>query len=248
MSKMVALNQQAHSNIHVLADKVEEQAADLHMVPVVTSEWLKLVAQFPILFTKHVQTGHFICVALMGFEPGENLFWQQAKFHSVYLPLNIARLPFFVGQDEHSGDNYVLCIDEQSEVISGHHGQSLFTADGQASDYLRNTQAKMAQLVQGEKDTKALLDMLLTHKLLVPLALDITFENGQSKILKGLYGIDEEKLNGLPADVLLALQASGYLQLIYTQIASLAQIYVLIDKQNKRQQQSSPWFGATQSN
>lgn len=245
MSKMVAVNQQTHKHIQVVPEKVEEQAADLHMVPVVTNEWLKLVAQFPILFTKHVETGRFSCVALMGLKPGENLFWSDAQFNTVYVPLNIARLPFFAGQDEQSNGNFVLCIDEHSEVIARHHGHALFVDNGQPSDYLKQAQANLAQLVQGEKDTEALLEILLTYNLLVPLSLDITFENNQSITLNGLYGIDEDKLAALSDDRLLSLQASGNLQLIYTQIASLAQIYVLIDKQNKRHQHVSPWFQAT---
>lgn len=242
MTKMVALNHKTHARIRVVTEKIAEQAADLHMVPVVTNEWLKLVAEFPILFTKHAPTGRFICVALMGFDHDENLFWDDAQFNSVYVPLNIARLPFYVGQDELSNGNYVLCIDEHSDVISTRQGQMLFSEDGQASDYLNQIQANLAQLVQGEKDTEALIEMLLENKLLVPLALDVIFENHQAKTLKGFYGIDEDQLAALAEDKLLALQANGQLQLIYTQIASLAQIYVLIDKQNKRHKQISPWF------
>lgn len=52
MTKIVALSRSAHLNVGIFQDQVDEKIADLHMVPVVTSEWLKLAAHFPIIFAK----------------------------------------------------------------------------------------------------------------------------------------------------------------------------------------------------
>ena len=86
---------------------------------------------------------------------------------------------------------------------------------------------------------------MLKFKLLLPLALDITFANKQSSQVKGLYSIDEDKLQALSGEQLAELNQAGYLQAAYTQLASLGQIYTLIDRKNKRMASPSPWFKAS---
>ena len=244
MTRLVAIDNHIHRNLTVDPAKAQEMGADLHMLPVVTSEYLKLVVQFPILFTKNADTGQFVSVALMGFQPGENLFWQEAKLETLYTPLNISRHPFFVGKDEQSGDNYVMCIDTDSAAVSDTHVEPLFDQQGKASDYLKGAQDTLSQLIAGERDTLAFIQTLNELQLLVPLTLEITFENGESTKVKGMYSVDEDKLGVLSADELKRLRDAGYLSLIYTQIASLGQIYALIDKKNQRNNQTSPWFKA----
>jgi hypothetical protein len=246
MAKLVALNSQAHNMLRVNTEKIAEHGADLQMIPVVISEFLKLVVQFPILFSKNVETGQFVCVALMGLEEDENLFWQNAQFNSIYIPLNIARQPFFVGQDEQSGDDYVVCIDLQSNTLSESPSEGkqelLFDPQGAASVYLQTAQSLLAQLINGEQQTTEFIQTLLIHELLVPLSLDITFEDNRSCKINGLYSVDEDKLASLDVGVLTELNAKGLLQPIYTQLASLGQIYALIDKQNRRNAETSPWL------
>lgn len=245
MTTLVALENETHSQLKVDIAQVEEVGADLHMLPVVISEFQELVVQYPILFAKHEETGRFQCVALMGLEEGENLFWQGGKSHSIYTPLNIARHPFFLGQDESSGDNFVICIDEDSPSVSALRGESLFDDSGKATEFLNRAQSILAALLQGEKHTNDWIECLVELELLVPLTLDITFENNDTKQIKGLYSVDEDKLNGLAAEELKSLQQSGALSAIYTQLASLGQIYALIDRKNRRLSKGSPWFKAS---
>lgn len=244
MSKLVALNPLHHRHLKVDTKKVEEYGADLHMIPVGVNEFAKIVAQFPILFTKNAQTGQFNCIALTGFEEGENLFWQNAQFDSVYIPLSVMRQPFFVGQDEQSGQDYVMCINELSSVLSKTEGEALFDENGQATPFLAQAQECLAQLVSGEQQTFDYIQMLNDLKLLVPLSLEFTFVDDQSRKIQGLYSIDEDKLKQLDGKTLEKLNSSGSLQLMYTQIASLAQIYVLLNKKNQKLGEVDPWFSA----
>ena len=103
-------------------------------------------------------------------------------------------------------------------------------------------QSMLAQLIQGEKQTKEFIQKLLMQELLVPLSLDITFEDGHKSLIKGLYSVDEDKLAELESAVLIDLHNRGWLQAIHTQLASLGQIYALIDRRNKRQAEANPWF------
>lgn len=241
---VVALHPTAHRQLRIDASIAAEQGADTHMFPVVLSEFAQLVVQYPILFSKNSDTGQFVCVTLMGLEQGENLFWQQGEFDALYLPLNIERQPFTVGIDEQQDNAAVICVDTHHPSVA-ESGEPLFTEDGQPSALLQDKQQALGQLIQGEQATQAFLDKLLALDLLVPLKLDITFENQDSAQINGMYSIDEEKLNALSAEQLAELQKAGYLQPIYTQLASVAQVYRLIDLKNRRNREVSPWFKAS---
>lgn len=242
MVKLVALDKSAHQHLKIEPARVEEMGADLHMVPVVPSEFQKLVVDYPIMFSKNTETGHFVCVVLLGLEEGENLFWQAGEFNSIYIPLNITRHPFFVGEGDIHDTQPVICIDVESPILSEFHSEPLFDSEGQVSPYLQNAQSILAELIHGEQQATELIEQLLKHDLLVPLKLDIVFENGNAKQIKGMYSVDEVRLDRLDAESLLQLQNSGALQAIYTQLASLSQIYALIDKKNKRQSRPSLWL------
>lgn len=242
MAKLVALDNQSHRNIRVDTSKVEEAGADLNMVPAFVTEFLKLVVHYPILFSKNAETGQFVCIALLGFEEGQNLFWKNAKWNSIYTPLSITRHPFFVAEDDLINGNYLVCIDMDNQAVNQKHGERLFNSDGQTTRFLELAQSSLIELLEGEKQTTELIEVLLSLDLLVPLALDITFNDGENKMIKGIYTVDEDKLDNLTRDGFETLKNSGFLQSVYTQIASLGQIYTLIHNKNLRDEQLSPWL------
>lgn len=242
MAELSLLNPNTHQDLKIDQNKVEEIGADLHMIPVVVSEFMQLIVHFPILFTKKVDTGQFSCVCLTGLQEGENLFWQNASFHAIYIPLNVTRHPFFVGQDESLSQNQVICINTECDSVSKSTGQALFDDIGQPTQFLTNAQNKLAQLLEGEKQTAAFIDSLNEFELLTPLSLDITYESGEKAVLRGLYTIDEDKLNQLDSASLAIMYQREHLQLSYTQIASLGQIYALINMKNQRKSQPSAWL------
>lgn len=231
MSQFVALHNQLHQSLRIDTQHIEALGAHQNMVPVVLSEFLKLVVHYPIVFTKNAETGNFACVALLGFAPGENLFWNQNQWHSIYTPLHIMRQPFFVGEDQ---GNSIICIDTESACLTSGSGEAIFDLQGQETGYLQQVKTRLAELINGEPQTLQFCKTLLDLNLLMPLALDINFANHQQQRVQGLYTINEETLAQLNAEQLLTLQQQGYLKSIYTMIASLGQIYALIQKKNDR--------------
>lgn len=231
MTKFVALHNQLHQSLRVNASQIEALGAQERMVPVVISEFLKLIVDYPLVFTKSADTGRFICVALLGFEEGENLFWQDNRWNSIYVPLNIQRQPFFIGKEN---DQTIVCIDTESACLASGQGDALFTQQGEETLFLQQAKARLAELVNGEQQTQEFIQWLMELKLIMPLSLDITFANQKTQRVQGIYTIDEEKLSGLQHEQLLGLQEREYLKPIYTMIASMAQLYALIDKKNKR--------------
>ena len=97
MANIVAVDNKNHKNVQIDTGKLGLHGAKLNMVPVVMSEFSSAAVQYPLAITKNEDTGKFVCVALLGFEVGENLFWENGDWQGLYLPLQIRRQPFFVG-------------------------------------------------------------------------------------------------------------------------------------------------------
>ena len=236
MAHLVALDNTAHRQVRVDSGRVEAAAAALNMVPVVLSEFLKLVVQYPIAFTKDKDTGRFACVALFGFHDNENLFVDADKWDAIYVPLQVSRQPFFLGKAADKpgeDDHFVVCIDIEHAGIGG-DGERIFDADGQETAYLEEAKGRLAELLGGEAPTRQFIDTLLHLKLLVPMQLEITFENGETTQIQGLYTIDDARLEHLDGETITGLHAQGFLGPVYTMLASLGHVYAMIDRRNKR--------------
>lgn len=239
MAQLITIDNKNHLNLKVDANKAELHGADLHLIPAVMSEFSNMAVQYPLVITKNADTGQFVCAAMLGFEAGENLFWRDGQWQGLYLPLQIRRQPFFVGnpEDNHQqavlGD-YVVCFDSDSPAVSPDDGQALFDIDGVETEYFQQAKSCLAQLLQGELANKNLLEQLESLDLLQVMQMEVTFANQQSTTLNGLYTIDAEKLAALSSEAIKNLHKAGLLQAIYTLIVSLGQIHHLIDLKNKQ--------------
>jgi hypothetical protein len=247
MSRLVLLDPRIHRDLKVDPAKVEAHGAFERSVPVVLSEFQKLAVQYPILITKNTETGQFVCVSIFGFEEGENLFWQDGTWNAIYVPLNVTRQPFFAGENDsaqegHEQDQFVVCVDVESDSVQEVGGEALFDESGAATDYLQRMQSTLAQLLEGEAQTRKFLQKLKELNLLTPMTLEITFVNDQPQRVAGAYTIDETRLQGLSQEALFELHSQGYLHPIYAMIVSLGQLYSLIEKKNASITQGSQWF------
>ena len=261
MSSLVLLEKSRHQGLKIDVEKAEAHAADERMMPVVMSEFLKLAVHYPIVVTKNAETGSFVCVALLGFEKGENLFWKNQGWDAIYTPLNVQRQPFFVGNDSDSeaaqsgsekSERFVICLNSASDSLvkntaaaersDARQVRSLFHEDGSETDYLQRIRTVLSELLTGEQQTRQFVATLAEMKLLTPVALDITFANGDAQRVEGIYSIDEEGLNSLSGEAILQLRSSGYLSSIYTMLVSLGQLYSLIERKNRMLEKGSAWF------
>ncbi|VUD64984.1 hypothetical protein TDB9533_03450 [Thalassocella blandensis] len=233
MQKLVALHAQEHKHFKIKTEAVESVGSHERMIPVVMSEFIKLSVQYPIVFTKNIETGQFVLVALMGFEERENLFWKNDEWDAIYVPLNVTRQPFFIGADAQT-KQHLICIDIASPCISMEEGESIYQQDGSESEYMNTIRNRLSELFRGEQEAAGFIDILGKLDLLVPLSLDISFANESHHQVQGVYTIDEEKLQALDKATIGELHAAQYLRPIYTMINSLSHIYGLIQRKNQR--------------
>ena len=237
MAHLVLLDKTAHRHITINSGLVEVLGGALNMVPVVLSEFLKLVVQYPIAFSKDRDTGRFVCVALFGLHDNENLFVDNGRWDAIYIPLHVTRQPFFLGKASDNPDaseQFVVCIDAGHASIQADSGEAIFDAEGNETAYLEKMKEGLAELLNGELPTQQFIDTLARLKLLVPMQLEITFDNMEATQVDGLYTIDEARLDALSADDIASLHAKRYLGPIHTMLASLGHLYSMIDRRNKR--------------
>jgi len=207
MANVQILNGEAHHALRIRTESAAQFGEAVRFVPVVVSEMTHLVLHHPVFFSKDADTGVFYCGAMMGFDEGENLFLGKRAPADAYRPLNLQRGPFFTAGNE-------LAIDLDHPRVGQGTGQALFQPTGAAT-------------------TKAFIDTLLQHKLIEPISLDLSFDDGTRRDVVGLYTISQDTLHQLADTVVIDLFRRGYLKLVYLMIASVRHVTVLARIKNR---------------
>lgn len=239
MAHLVAIEPARHPQLYVLPEQVDVHAAGQNLIPVVPAELTHVATELPLVLAKSGETGQFVLAALAGFAPQENLLVRDGRWQGLYLPLQIQRQPFFVGRETTASDDYVVCIDMDSPATGQSQplppgAEPLFLPDGSETEFYRQAKLRLVQLLQGEQQRDALIDVLLQCQLLRPMSLDITFADHSSTRLNGLYSIDADKLAALAPEQVVQLHQQGHLAAIYAIVGSAAQIYGLIARKNQQ--------------
>ena len=97
----------------------------------------------------------------VGFEVNENVFYQKGQWQGHYTPLNMRKAPFSVTATSKELDQFALCLDESSELVSATEGEALFTDSGEQSDFLKAKQKEITALIEKTFITDALIKLLI---------------------------------------------------------------------------------------
>jgi hypothetical protein len=227
VTQIVPLNSQTHRSLQVQAEAAARYGDNQRFVPLVVSEFSLCAVHYPVLLSKDADTGGFYCGAMLGFDPGENLFLEEGKGHDAYRPLNLQRGPFYTAGEE-------LAIDLDHPRVTTPGGQALFDEAGAPTAYLKSILQLMQDLRPGLERTKAFVQTLAELKLIAPVAIGVSFDDGTSRDVEGLYTVDQEVLRGLPDATVVNLFRRGYLQLMYLMLGSLKQVPLLAQRKNRR--------------
>ena len=99
-------------------------------------------------------------------------------------------------------------------------------------DALRRVQSAIGNLHQGLEPTDALIQRFLDYKLLEPIDISLSFDNGETLRLDGLYTVSLDRLHALPDASVLTMFRCGDLQLAYAQSASVRHLRTLARRRN----------------
>ncbi|MET3663410.1 SapC family protein [Caulobacter sp. 1776] len=199
-----------------------------HFVQVVASEFVAAAAVCPIFLTKNAETGRFYAGAMFGFEPGENLLRGDEASRQMFTPLDLERAGFYVADDN------AIAVDPAHPRFASAQGAALFDSDGQPSQPLRRVQHALAQLGAGVPATDAFIQALVEARLVEQVDVDLSFDDGRTLNLAGLYTVSLDALGALEDAVALDFFRRGYLQLIYAMSGSLKQVSRLAKLRNDK--------------
>lgn len=222
MSSLERLNPQDHGHLRLRPRSGPEP----HFVQIVPVEFPAAAACCPILFSKDSSSGAFYAGAMLGLKPGESALRDIAN-RGGFEPLNLQREGFFV-----SGEHIV--IDRGNPRFSESEGEPLFDEALQPSIALRRIQRVLRQLHEGTTQADVFIRNLVELKLVEPIDISLSFDDGERLTLQGLYTVSRDALRDVGDAEVVRLFRSGHLQLALTMAGSLNQLRILAQLRNRR--------------
>lgn len=199
-------------------------AAHEAVAPLVAQELPRACLHLPLAFI--AQGEAFAPVAVLGLQPGQNLFvTPDGRWAGGYIPAAYRGHPFALAQ---TPDNQlVLCVDADSGLVSASEGELFFDKQGQPAQAVKDVLDFLQQVHANRPATQRLCAALQAEEgLIVPWPLTLKSDKGEQTV-QGLCRIDEAKLNALDSDALTRLHRAGALPIAYCQLLSMQHIQTL---------------------
>lgn len=236
MANHAVLTAEAHRDLRIRTDTGAALGDGVMACLTVPEEFRRVQVEFPILFRLNDTRDRFSALALFGFENGENLFLEGARWTADYRPLALAIQPLLIGGAAPGApmDQVHIDLDSPRIATGADEGVRLFDDDGRPSPFLDTAVEKLSQLHHGHQASDAFFAALQRYELLEPMTLEITLDDGSTNRLVGFHIIDEAKLQALDGAALADLHGAGHLLPIFMAVASLGKLETLIARKNRR--------------
>lgn len=225
--KVVPVNYERHSSKKIKPVDNFRFASKFHIAYLTMHEFVRAAAIYPLVFIEDKEKDQFRPVAMLGLDAGENLFiGDNGRWDASYIPAIIRRYPFALSSVG-EGKQYLVCIDEESELVSDTEGSPMFTDKGEPTQVIENVKKYLSELQQMDTITQEFCKFLAEHNLFVPLNMRVR-QDDKVKNISGCYVINEERLNNLSDELFIGVRNKRYLPAIYAQLTSLSQIERLV--------------------
>src|SRR3546814_7572540 len=119
MTRHAVLDNKTHRDLRIRTDAGAERGDDIMATLTVPSEFRRVQAHFPILFRRETGRDDFTALAMFGFQTGENLFLDGARWDAGYRPLSLAIGPFLIGRP--AGGEGPGQVDRKSTRLNSSH-------------------------------------------------------------------------------------------------------------------------------
>jgi len=232
MPNHVAVNPKDHKDLRILVERSEAMGDGVMGCITFPEEFRNLQNHYPILFQLNQERSEFTCLAVLGFENGENLYLNDGKWDARYVPIAMDVQPFIIGKAPGDDEERKVVVDLDSPRLGDGEGQRVFDEHGVATTYLENISKKLAYLDDGYQKSGAYVDCLKKYDLLEPLSIDVTLKDGSKNRLMGFHTIHEERFRKLNGKALEEFQEKGYLMPSFMMLASLSNLANLIQRKN----------------
>ena len=198
-----------------------------HMVQIVVPEIESAAACCPVFLAKSPETGRFAIVAVFGFEPGEVLVEGAETGNAAFIPLDLQRQGFFAADDS-------IAVDLAHPRFAAGGTIPLFDAMGSPTDEMRLVQRAIGVLMGQAAPTEAFIAALVEQRLVEPVDVSLSFDDGRTIALNGLYTVSGEALAALDDADIVRLFRGGWLQAALALRGSLHQVGLLARRRNER--------------
>lgn len=221
--RLVPVTKDRHARTMVRRIDSYAFAAGFQLATVTAHEFMRSATAYPLVFIGDEAGDGPKPVALLGLEPGENLFVDQSgRWQAGYIPAVVRRYPFALSATAQA-DQFAICIDEGSPLVGDVEGEPLFDQGGNPTEVLENVKQYLAELHQLDVRTGEFCRFLREHGLFSPLKMTVT-RGTESRTITGSHVVNEERLAGLPDEVFLELRRRNYLPAIHAHLVSLGHI------------------------
>jgi hypothetical protein len=218
-----ALNAHRHAALRLRVGSAFHYAAGLHMAALMQPEFARAGALYPIVFVEDRDNDTFRPMALLGLQPGENVFVDgEGRWCASYIPAVVRSYPFALAR-AHRPDRFTVCIDAASDLFSTTEGTPLFDAAGLPTAALDTAQQHLGELWRMQRQTDAFVRTLAERNLFTPLTVRV-LRGEQALEVAGAYVVNEQRLDGLSDERLFALRRHGWLASVYAHLGSLLQM------------------------
>lgn len=234
MSDHAVLTVEAHRTLRVHGARGTAFGDGVMCCVTVPDEFRRVQNEYVILFRLNHEHDSFAAMALFGFENGENLYLEGARWDARYRPLAMEIQPFLIGRPAPDSPERHVHIDMASPRIAGEDGIALFDDLGQPTPYLQRATEQLGDLDAGYRRSADFFAALRRHDLLEPLVVELPLDDGSTNRLVGFHTINEERLQALDAAALAELHADGHLMPVFMAVASLSNLDALIRRKNRR--------------
>lgn len=211
------LDMERDANLYVSAPKHFKFADGTNAIPLLADEFPMAAAHYPIVFAAGPSP---VPAAVVGLQSDSNLFLDEEGqwIGGSYLPAYLRRYPFLL-MDDPEQKQYVLCIDETSDMLADKGEYQLFK-DGKPTAFTQSAMNFCATLRQQGEATDEFTKALKEYNLLMNYDTQIDMPDGSKLQLAGFQVIDPKKFDMLPDSEYLAWRRRGWIGLIYAHLLS----------------------------
>lgn len=231
-SSIRPLDMEKDAGLFVSAPKNFNFATRTNAIPLLVDEFPMAAAHYPIVFAAGDNP---VPAAVVGLSNDSNLFIDNAGqwVGGSYLPAYVRRYPFLL-MDDPEQKQYVLCIDENSEML-GREGEYALFKDGKPTQFTQSAMNFCATLRQQGEATDEFVKALKEYNLLMKNDAQIDMPGGNKLQLAGFQVIDPKKFDLLPDQVYLNWRRKGWIGLIFAHLLSSHRWQSLVALQSMRE-------------
>lgn len=219
LTSLSQFNADRHRDVRIMPGLDLAWSRRLNHAQIGLSETGVAASDYPLLFMKDRESGHFRLVALLGFRPGANFFVVNDQWQATYLPVIAMAAPFCL-----AGPEKILCIDEASDRVNTDAGIALYSDEGQETAELSRIRSMLDFLRSDLGAADDFVAALVTLGLIRPLSITMEFSEGASEQIEGLYTISPPRLEALDDAAILEMRRLGFLGKVHIIINSLGQL------------------------